>query len=193
MGLFGKSEEELKKIAAGLDKRQTALDNREIDLQRQEAVMTHSAEMLKGEKDAFEQERKAFVDFTAQERQKLAQERQDFLSEIAAEREKLSHENAELMRRKEELCQKEAEFKAGYAEQQVDVIGHDDKAVNGNSGIMTIHVPERFLHGHTAGGQFDLRAVEDAGPYKDTRQQAFFFPGADRDEIRPGGGIIVFP
>lgn len=119
MGPFGKSEEELKKIAAGLDKRQTALDNREIDLQRQEAVMTHSAEMFKAEKDAFEQERKTFVVFTTQERQKLAQERQDFLSEITSEREKLSHDNAELMRRKEELCQKEAEFKAGYAEQQV--------------------------------------------------------------------------
>ena len=119
MGLFGKSEEELKKIAADLDKRQTALDNREIDLQHQNAVMTHSEEIFKSEKDAFEQERKAFVDFTTQERQKLAQERQDFLSEIAVEREKLSHDNAELMRRKEELCQKEAEFKAGYAEQQV--------------------------------------------------------------------------
>ena len=120
MGFFGKSEEELKKLAASLEKKRMELDNRATDLDCRDSNLKHSFEKFKGEKENFEQERKAFDEFTLQERQKIAQERKTFLNEVSAERERISQANAELMKRKEELCQKEEEAKAGFAKQQIE-------------------------------------------------------------------------
>ena len=53
---FVKSEEELKRIAADLDKRQTTLDNRESDIKSKDTNLAHERDLLRAEKHKFETE-----------------------------------------------------------------------------------------------------------------------------------------
>lgn len=100
MGVFGKSEAELKKLATGLDKRQTELDNRESDLASTQSNIQHDRTLLDEAKAAFEAERVAF-------REGAKKEREDIASE-----------NAELEQRRLELVTLETEAKAGFVDRQ---------------------------------------------------------------------------
>jgi len=100
MGFFGKSEAELKQIAAELTKRQTDLDNREAALAAQQLSIRHDLSVLNEAKASIEAERVAF-------RERAKKEREDIASE-----------NAAMEKRRLELAKLEAESKAGFVEQQ---------------------------------------------------------------------------
>jgi len=100
MGVFGKSEAELKKLATGLDKRQTEQDNRESDLASTQSNIQHDRTLLDEAKAAFDAERVAFLEGAKKEREDIASE------------------NAELEQRRLELVTLEAEAKAGFVDRQ---------------------------------------------------------------------------
>ena len=54
MALFGKSEAELKRIAADLDNRQTELDNRETDIKGKENNIAHERILIDKDKGKFD-------------------------------------------------------------------------------------------------------------------------------------------
>lgn len=105
MGFFGKSEAELKQIAAELAKRQTDLDNREAALEAQHSRIHHDLSSVNEAKASIEAERAAF-------REQAKKEREDIASE-----------NAAMEKRRLELAKLEAESKAGFVEQQRQAFG----------------------------------------------------------------------
>lgn len=100
MGLFGKSEAELKKLAEELAKRQADLDNRE--------------NALRAERKSFEHE-KALVDDA---RARFAREQESFREMMKKEHNDIASMKAELEQHRLELVKLEAEAKAGFVTQQ---------------------------------------------------------------------------
>lgn len=100
MGLFGTSEEELKRIAADLDNQKTALDNRESDIKRKENNFAHERDLLAADKGAFETERSTHA------------------SEVKRIADSIAASNADLEKRRSEIALKEAEAKANFADTQ---------------------------------------------------------------------------
>jgi hypothetical protein len=100
MGLFGKSEAELKEVAAALDARQTDLDNRESDIKSKETNLAHERDLLATDKGKFETER---VDHTG---------------EIKRSAESIAAANADLEKRRSEIALMEAGAKANFADIQ---------------------------------------------------------------------------
>ena len=100
MGFFGKSEEELKRIAADLDKRLTALDNRETDIDSKESALAR-------ERTSFDDDKRQFETL----RSNHAAERKIILDSIAVEK-------SELGASRFELDLREAKAKANFADAQ---------------------------------------------------------------------------
>ncbi|MGB3976780.1 MAG: chromosome partitioning protein ParA [bacterium] len=100
MNLFGKSKEELKQIAAYLEKRQSELDSLESTLTVKQSNMEHEKALLDNTRTQFNAEREAFRD-------KVKQERED-----------IALENAALEGRQLEIIKLEAEAKAGFVKSQ---------------------------------------------------------------------------
>lgn len=100
MGLFGKSEAELKKIAEALEHRQTDLVNRESSLRSAQAYVEHEKMLLGEARASFDAEREAFRE------------------EVRKAREDIAYEKVKLEQRRIELAKLEAEAKAGFAEKQ---------------------------------------------------------------------------
>ena len=98
--IFGKSEAELKKIAADLDHRQTELENRESALTSMHSDVQREKELLDDTKVRFDAERESF-------REAAKKEREVFASE-----------NFALEKRRLELVKLEAEAKTGFVEKQ---------------------------------------------------------------------------
>ena len=102
MGFFGKSEEELKRIAADLDKRQTALDNRESEIKSKEANLAHELDLIAADKDKFENKRS------------------DHSSEVKRIADSMAATHADLEKRRSEITLMEAKAKANFADAQRD-------------------------------------------------------------------------
>lgn len=100
MGFFGKSEDELKKIAADLSNRQIALDNREIAIKGKETTLAHERDLLVADKATLEAERSTH----ASEAKRIA--------------EIIAASSADLERRRSQIALKEAEAKADFADAQ---------------------------------------------------------------------------
>lgn len=100
MGFFGKSEAELKQIAATLDERQAELDDRDIALASTQSTVQHEKALLDDARAQFNGEREAFREAT-----KIAR------ATIAAE-------TAALEKHRYELAKLEAEAKTGFVEKQ---------------------------------------------------------------------------
>jgi len=100
MGFFGKSEEELKKIAAGLDQRQADLDNRESDITHKENNLAHESKLLAADKDNFENNRS------------------DHANEVKKIADSIAGEKADLEKRRTEIIQLEAKAKAEFPDTQ---------------------------------------------------------------------------
>lgn len=100
MGLFGKSEQELKQIAAELDKKQTDLDNRESGIKSKESAIAHEHQLLADAKQKFESERKKYADNVSQSADTIAAEM------------------AELEKRRLEIAQLEAKAKSNFVAEQ---------------------------------------------------------------------------
>ena len=100
MGLFGKSEAELKKIAAELESREEGLAKRESELRVALSTLEHEKALLEVERARFRAEREAFRE------------------EVKKQREQMASEAAGLENRRHELLALEAEAKAGFVEQQ---------------------------------------------------------------------------
>lgn len=102
MGFFGKSEQELKQIAADLEKRQIALENRESNIKSKEANLSYECELLSGREAKFDMER---LNHASEVKQVLA---------------KIADENAELEKRRSEIALLEARARAKFVEAQRD-------------------------------------------------------------------------
>ena len=100
MGFFGKSEDELKKIASELDYRQTELDN--------------DKSALKSAQSNFEYEKRLFEDAKSQ----FETDRETFREVAKNDHEVTASESAELEKRRIQLSKLEAEAKAKYVEKQ---------------------------------------------------------------------------
>lgn len=100
MGFFGKSEEELKQIAADLNNQETALDNRESDIKRSENVSAHERYLLEVDKG------------------RLETERSNYASEVRRFADRVAAANADLEQRRSEIALREAEAKANFADAQ---------------------------------------------------------------------------
>lgn len=103
MGLFSKSEEELKRISADLDNRQTALDNRESDIKSKETNLAHEHKLLAVDKGKFEAERS------------------NHASEFKRIADSVAASNADLEKRRSEIALLEAKAKVNFAEAQREV------------------------------------------------------------------------
>ena len=99
-GFFGKSEEELKRIAADLDKRQTDLDNRESDIKSKETNLAHERDLLAADKHKFEAERSNHAE------------------EFKRNADSIAAEKADLEKRRSEIALLEARAKANFADAQ---------------------------------------------------------------------------
>ena len=100
MGLFGKSEDELKRIAVDMDKRQTALDNRESDVNSKETNLAHERNLFAADKGKFDSERSTYT------------------SEVQRVADSMAMSNADLEKLRTELTLKEAEAKVNFAGSQ---------------------------------------------------------------------------
>jgi len=100
MGFFGKSEEELKGIAADLGKRQTDLDNREGDISSKEKNLAHERSLLATDKDKFEAGRS------------------DHASEVKRNADSIAAEKADLEKHRSEIALLEAKARANFADAQ---------------------------------------------------------------------------
>lgn len=100
MALFGKSEAELKRVAADLDKRQMDLDNRETDIKGKEGSVAHERELLDVEKRKFDAERSNHIE------------------ELRRNADSIAAEKAELENRRSEIALLEARAKANFAAAQ---------------------------------------------------------------------------
>ena len=103
MGFIGKSEEELKRITADLDKRQADLDNRESDVSRKENNLAYELSLLAADKNKF------------------TSERSDHTSEFKRNADSIAAEKAELEKCRSEITLMEAESKANFAGAQREV------------------------------------------------------------------------
>lgn len=100
MEFIGKSEEELKRITADLDKRQADLDNRESDVSRKENNLAYELSLLAADKNKF------------------TSERSDQTSEFKRNADSIAAEKAELEKCRSEITLMEAESKANFADVQ---------------------------------------------------------------------------
>lgn len=100
MGFFEKSEAELIQIAADLDKRKTALDNRESDVNSKEANLVYERNLLAADKGKFDTERSTYT------------------SEVQRVADSLAMSSADLEKLRTELTLKEAEAKVNFAGSQ---------------------------------------------------------------------------
>lgn len=102
MGLFGKTEDELKQIATDLSKRKTLLDNRESEIKNKESNLALEKGLLAADKVKFE---------TVQA---------NHISEVKRTLEMIAIENSSLEKRRFEITEMEARAKANFAETQRD-------------------------------------------------------------------------
>lgn len=103
MRLFwGKSEAELKKLAADLEIRKLDLENRESALRSAQSHVDHEKALLE------------------KERVRLDTEKELFRSLVNRERDDLASEKAELEARRQDIAKLEAEAKAGFVQKQRD-------------------------------------------------------------------------
>lgn len=100
MGFFGKSEEEMKRIAADLDKRQTAMDNRESELKSKEANLAHELDLIAADKGKFETKRS------------------NHASEVKRMADSMAAAHADLEKSRSEITLMEAKAKANFADAQ---------------------------------------------------------------------------
>jgi len=100
MGFFGKSEEEMKRIAADLDKRQTAMDNRESELKSKEANLAHELDLIAADKGKFEAKRS------------------NHASEVKRMADSMAAAHADLEKSRSEITLMEAKAKANFADAQ---------------------------------------------------------------------------
>ena len=91
MGLFGMSEQELKKFAAELTAKEVSLKNLESDLNLQKENTAHERKLLEADQ-----------------------------ARLSKEREEIATERENLVVRRQEVIRKEAEAKAGFAKAQED-------------------------------------------------------------------------
>jgi len=102
MGLFGKSEEELKQIALDLSRRKIQLDNRESEIKSKESNLAREGDLIAADKSKLE---------TAQA---------NHIGEIRRTLEIIADENADLEKRRFEITQMEVRAKANFVEAQRD-------------------------------------------------------------------------
>jgi hypothetical protein len=100
MKFFGKSEDELKKIAADLADRQTELDNLECAIRSRGTTLAHERELLAADMAAFESERS------------------NYAVELKRSADSIADAKADLERRRSEMAFKEAEAKANFVDAQ---------------------------------------------------------------------------
>lgn len=100
MAFFGKSEVELKRIAADLDNRQNDLDNRETDIKGKETNLAHERTLIDKDKGKFETERSNHVE------------------EFNRNAVSIAAEKADLEKRRSEIALLEAKAKANFADAQ---------------------------------------------------------------------------
>ena len=100
MAFFGKSEAELKRIAADLDNRQTELDNRETDIKAKESNLAHERTLIDKDKAKFETERSNHTE------------------EFNRNAVSIAAEKADLEKRRSEIALLEAKAKANFADAQ---------------------------------------------------------------------------
>jgi hypothetical protein len=100
MAFFGKSDAELKRIAADLDKRQIDLDNRETDIKSTEANLAHERDLL------------------AVDKHKVEAERSNHAEEFKRNADSIAAEQADLEKRRSEIAMLEARAKANFADAQ---------------------------------------------------------------------------
>ena len=100
MGLFAKSEAELKEMAANLDKRQTELYNRESYLKSSLQQLEYERQLLFSDKSQFETEKA------------------NHLEEVKRIGESISTEKADLEKKRNDIAMKEANAKAMFADTQ---------------------------------------------------------------------------
>ena len=74
----------------------------------------------------------------------------------------------------------------------MNMIGHDDIVVDGNGGVTARKIEDLLLNEFTDCRQVGFGRGKPL-PYGNIREDAPPFVGADGDEIRAGGGIVVFP
>lgn len=102
MGLFGRSEEELKQIALDLSRRKLQLDNRESEIKSKEAHLAREGELIAAEKS------------------KLEAEQANHISEVKRTLEVIAEENSGLEKRRCEIAQMEVRAKTNFVEAQRD-------------------------------------------------------------------------
>ena len=102
MGFFGKSEAELKQVAAELNKKQTDLENRESALKSAQTTCEHEKKTLEESKS------------------QLESDRERFRLESKKNQDDIATGKAELENRRIELSKLEAEAKVGFVERQRD-------------------------------------------------------------------------
>jgi len=100
MGLFSKSEAELKEIAAGLEKKQSELNNRESDLKSALQQLDYNRSLFESSKSQFETERF------------------NHLEEVKRIGDSISAEKADIEKRRSDIALKESEAKAAFAAAQ---------------------------------------------------------------------------
>lgn len=100
MGFFGKSEQELKQIAAELNKRQTDLENRESGISSKESSLAHDRSLLVSERQEFEAERA------------------NHAAEVRRRADAIAAEIAGLEKRRSEIALLEARAKGNFADEQ---------------------------------------------------------------------------
>ena len=100
MALFGKSEAELKRIAANLDKQQTDLDCRETDIKSKETNLAHELGVL------------------AEGKLALEAQRSNHIEEFKGDADRIAAKEADLERRHSEVVLLEAKAKANFADVQ---------------------------------------------------------------------------
>jgi hypothetical protein len=102
MGLFGRSEEELKQIALDLSRRKLQLDNRESEIKSKEAHLAREGELITAEKS------------------KLEAEQASHISEVKRTLEVIAEENSGLEKRRCEIAQMEVRAKTNFVKAQRD-------------------------------------------------------------------------
>ncbi len=100
MGLFGKSEAELKQIAKQLENKQVELDNRESSLNSAKKNIDHEIKLLDDAKKRFESEKNSFLDKS-----------RETLNEIESQKSELESYRIDALKL-------EAKAKSGYVEKQ---------------------------------------------------------------------------
>jgi len=105
MGFFGKSEAELKQIAAELDSRQTALDNRASDIEREKAGIVSERNSIAAQQALL-----------AAEQAKVETDRNNHAKRVKEDLDHIAASNADLEKRRSEIALMEAKAKANFAD-----------------------------------------------------------------------------